>query len=216
MGEGQGQPAWQAAEARDWVSYYDRVAGGEPRETLRVALDRFEAGALPHSPLGVDLGCGDGRDTAELLRRGWSVNAFDDHPEGLRRLRARTDADIAGALGNGRLQIREQGFGELEVPACHLVNASFALPFCQPSGFAALWGKIVEGIGAGGRFAGQLFGDRDSWSIIEDRTHHTRSEAIGLFDDFILERFNEEERDGEDAQSQHKHWHVFHVVAQKR
>lgn len=209
-------PAWMAAETRDWIAYYDRVAGGEPRETLRLALDRFEAEGTPDSPLAVDLGCGDGRDTAELLRRGWRAIASDEHPEGLRRLRVRTDCDIQAAIRDGRLAIRQEPFRDASIPPCDLVNASFALPFCPPADFPDLWMKIVGAIRPGGRFAGQLFGDRDSWSIIEDRTHHTRDRAIALFDDFILERLNEEERDGEDAQSQHKHWHVFHVVARKR
>ncbi len=213
-------PAWQAAETRDWIAYYDRVAGGEPRETLKLALGKFdderEPGRSRPGPLAIDLGCGDGRDTAELIRRNWRVLAIDDHPEGLRRLRERSDADIKAALADGRLEIREQSFVQVELPACDLLNASFALPFCPPEQFAALWVKIVRAIEPAGRFAGQLFGDRDSWSIIEDRTHHTRDQAIALFDDFILERFNEEERDGEDAMSNHKHWHVFHVVARKR
>lgn len=226
MTQQENAPAWQAAEKRDWVAYYDRVKDGEPRATLMLALDKFDSqtqaepdrdGACSRSGrLAVDLGCGDGRDTAELLRRGWQVIASDEHPEGLRRLRERTDADMQAAMTEGRLEIHQSGFGDAPIPACDLVNASFALPFCKPGEFADLWARIVGAIKPGGRFAGQLFGDRDSWSTIEDRTHFTRDEAIALFDGFILEQFNEDEHEGEDAQSNQKHWHVFHVVACKR
>jgi trans-aconitate methyltransferase len=39
----------------------------------------------------VDLGCGAGRDTAELLRRGWRVLAIDAEAEAIRRLLERRD-----------------------------------------------------------------------------------------------------------------------------
>lgn len=214
--------AFIAAESRDWVAYYDAVAGKPPRETLLMALGRFDAESAASAvrgsewPLAVDLGAGEGRDTAELLRRGWRVIAIDDHPDGLRRLRERRDAEVASALADGRLEIRRAGFCGVELPRCDLVNASFSLPFCHPEGFAELWRKITAALGPGGRFAGQLFGDRDSWATIEDRTHLNRADAIGLFEGFVLEHFQEEDRPGQDAQSHHKHWHVFHVVAKKR
>jgi len=214
------KPAWQAAQQRDWVAYYDRVAGKPPRDTLLAALDLFareEGGAGDGGDrLAIDLGCGDGRDTIELLRRGWRVIAIDDHPEGLRRLRERTEVDVAGAIAAGRLEIRRTGFAEVGLEACEFVNASFSLPFCEPGIFGRLWGEIESAIAMGGRFAGQLFGERDSWSTIEDRTHHTRVEAVRLLDGFVLESFIEEEREGVDASSNHKHWHVFHVVGRKR
>lgn len=217
MSESKTEPAWKAAQTRDWVAYYERVAGGEPRQTLLDALDRFEGeGGRSEPPLAIDLGCGDGRDTAELLRRGWRVVAIDAHPEGLRRLRVRTDAPVREAIEDGRLRIVQASFEDCELPACDLLNASFSLPFCPPEHFAGLWAQICASVREGGRFCGQLFGDRDSWSVIEDRTHHARDDAIALFRDFLLEQFCEEERDGEDAQSNRKHWHVYHIVARRR
>ena len=51
-----------------WSRYYD-AAGEQPRETLLFALERFdaEAGAKGESLFAVDLGCGTGRDSAELV-----------------------------------------------------------------------------------------------------------------------------------------------------
>src|SRR4029453_19349885 len=68
----------------DWSRFYD-AAGDEPRETLLEALARFGAEDPSHR-LAVDLGCGTGRDTLELLRRGWSVLAVEGPPEGIERL----------------------------------------------------------------------------------------------------------------------------------
>ena len=53
---------------------------------------------------------------------------------------------------------------EASWPACELVNASFALPFCPPAEFPGLWRRIVDSILPGGRFAGQFFGPNDDWA----------------------------------------------------
>jgi len=68
----------------EWSRYYDAVSD-DPRETLLDALDRFDAPGV-----AADLGCGTGRDTVELLRRGWQVVAIDSEEEAIRRLRATT------------------------------------------------------------------------------------------------------------------------------
>jgi hypothetical protein len=43
-------------------------------------------------------------------------------------------------------------------------------------------------------------------------TSFSRAEAEKLFEGWTIERFEEEENEGE-ACSGPKHWHVFHVVA---
>lgn len=195
------------------------MAGKPPRETLLWALERFDAEGLldsadddpPPPPLAIDLGCGEGRDTAELLRRGWRVQAIDDAPGGLRRLTERDDL-----VHRERLETRLEGFEGLTLPSASLVSASFSLPFCPPGAFGGLWEQIAGAIPSGGRFAGQFFGDRDGWAALPDRSHHSRDEVMGLFDSFLIERFEEGERDGEDAEGNKKHWHVFHVLARKR
>lgn len=214
-------PVHEAAERRDWPAYFERIEGKPPRETLLAAIEAFTRTGDRDRPAepgtAVDLGCGSGRDTAELLARGWRVHAIDGHPEGIGRLRARPEC-LAHA---GRLTTEVRDFGGVDIPPCDLLNASFSLPFCPPGAFPGLWAKIVGAIRPGGRFAGQLFGDRDSWTILEDRTHHARADALALFDAFVLESFREEDRpsahNGPDASTTaHKHWHVYHVVARKR
>ena len=97
-----------------------------------------------------------------------------------------------------------------------LVNSSYSLPFCEPQHFDALWKRIVDSIEPGGRFAGQLFGDRDSWAAIPDRSHQTEARARELLAPFELEEFRIEEKDDNDAGGNPKHWHVFHIVARKK
>jgi tellurite methyltransferase len=186
----------------DWARYY-AAAGDTPRDTLRAALDAFAEPGF-----AVDLGCGAGRDTVELLRRGWRVLAIDAEPEAIEHLLARVD--------DARLATQVSRFEDARWPAAELVNSSFALPFCPPAAFPDVWSRLVESVLPGGRFSGHLFGDRDEWSGESDMTFHTRAEAEAILDAFELERFDEVDEDGTTAVGDAKHWHLFHVVARKR
>jgi tellurite methyltransferase len=179
---------------------------------LLLALDRFDAEpvAADRDRLAVDLGCGEGRDTVELLRRGWRVLAVDNEPDAIARLGKRVAAE-----DHERLEMLVSSFEDATWPAAALVNSSFALPFCAPELFADVWDRIVASLHAGGRFSGQLFGERDEWAGDPTLSVHGRSEVEDLLAPFAIERFDEVEEDGQTALGAPKHWHVFHIVARK-
>jgi len=161
--------------------------------------------------LAVDLGCGDGRDTVELLRRHWRVIAVDGEPEAITRLRRRQDIDRT------YLETRVQRFEDLTLPPdVDLINASFCLPFCPPEHFPDLWEEIVIALRPGGRFCGHLFGHRDSWAIYSDLNHHSRSQVEQLLAPFSIELLDEEEHPGQTALGEDKHWHLYNIVARER
>ena len=188
---------------RPWGRYF-RLAGFDPRATLVDAAERFAEPGL-----AVDLGAGTGRDTAELIRRGWRVLAIDREAEAIGRLH-----ELVGADG-GRLETITARYEQVDWPACDLLNASFALPFCSPSEFPRVWSRIVDSIVPGGRFAGQLFGNRDAWARHGDR----RPDAGGgrRAARAVRGRAARGVRGrGVDGDRQDKQWHLFHVVARKR
>jgi tellurite methyltransferase len=197
-----------------WSRYYD-AAGEQPRETLLFALERFAAAADAKAGrlFAVDLGCGTGRDTVELLRRGWRVLAIDAEAEAIRRLLRRGDLRSAGAA---RLDTQVARFVDARWPDVDLINSSYALPFCPPHQFGAVWDRIVSSLRPGGRFSGQLFGDRDGWAAEPDMSFQTRQDAEELLRGLEAEQFDEVEEEGETAVGGPKHWHLFHVVARKR
>ncbi|HBY78840.1 MAG TPA: class I SAM-dependent methyltransferase, partial [Cyanobacteria bacterium UBA11148] len=82
--------------------------------------------------------------------------------------------------------------------------------------FPSLWEKIVNCLVPGGRFCGQLFGDRDSWAVYSSMTHHTRSQVDELLQPFEVEVFDEEDHPGKTALGEEKYWHIFHIGARKR
>lgn len=195
---------------RNWADYYATTGGRPPRGTLLFALDRFGAEPASEPRLAVDLGCGSGRDTAELLRRGWSVLAIDAEPAAIAMLRARPDLPRTG-----RLETRIARFEDADWPTADLVNSSFALPLCPPERFPAVWAHIAASLKPGGRFAGQLFGERDGFAGAPGITTHTRTQAEALLAGLEVELFREEEEDGTTPRGRPKHWHIFHIVARR-
>ena len=195
-----------------WARFYN-AAGTDAHETLVLAAERFASERSPSELRAVDLGCGAGRDTAELLRRGWTVLAIDAQEEAVRRLRERGDIPPAALA---RLTAQVAPFEEAAWPPVDLVNAGFSLPFCPPAAFPDVWRRVRESLLTGGRFSGHLFGERDGWAADGEMTFHTRAEAEKLFRGLELERFDEVERDGATVTGEPKHWHVFHVVARRR
>ncbi|MGB8701275.1 MAG: class I SAM-dependent methyltransferase, partial [Thermosynechococcaceae cyanobacterium] len=136
---------------------------------------------------------------------------IDGESEAIARLQSRRDLD------HHRLDIQLERFESLTLPdRVDLINASFCLPFCSPPDFPALWQKIVAALRVGGRFSGQLFGDRDSWASYANLTHHTGAQVNGLLHPFVVEYFEEEEHPGTTALGEEKYWHIFQIVARKR
>lgn len=197
-------PGYGRAVTSAWAAYY-AAATAEPRQTLLDAADRFQEPGF-----AVDLGCGTGRDTLELLRRGWRVLAIDAEREAVEQLRAQAPADE-------RLETDVTAMEDARWPEAQLVTSSFALPFCPPDRFGGLWERIVASLPPGGRFCGQLFGERDEWAPGSgELTFLARSEVERLLERFVLERLSEVDEDGHTALGEPKHWHVFHVVARRR
>ncbi|ARV60645.1 SAM-dependent methyltransferase [Nostocales cyanobacterium HT-58-2] len=204
---------------RDYSAYYNAVVGRPPRDTLLEALARFDTESLnqdgtpvQHSRFAVDLGCGEGRDTVELLRRGWRVLAIDGEAEGIARLLNRSDINNHQLLDTQVILFQDVVLPEF----VDLVNASFSLPFCPPKSFPTLWEKIISTLRSGGRFCGQLFGDHDSWAIYPSVSYHTRQQVEMLLQPFEIEMLQEENHPGKTAIGEEKHWHIFHIVARKK
>lgn len=191
---------------RDWKAYYNAVANLPPRKTILTALTAFKEPGM-----AIDLGCGDGRDTVEILRQNWAVLAIDKEPEAIARLRARPIVNI------NRLVTQIVSFEKLQIPqSVDLINASFSLPFCSPEAFPSLWNQILNSLVTGGRFCGHLFGERDSWRDRELINCFTRLQIETLLKSYAIELLEEEEHPGTTPLGEDRYWHIFHIVAKKR
>jgi len=216
--------AHEHAAERDWAGYYAAVAGKPARDTLLKALSLFDAESKPDAPKpvgrlsipavtgrrAVDMGCGSGRDTFELLRRGWTVTAQDHTPGAFTLMWPMVPQEC-----KSRLTTSTAAYADFVVPEAELINASYALPFCEPDRFDDMWERIERALVVGGRFAGQFFGEQDDWASLPDRTHHTREELNHLLQNFVLEQLNEVQNHEAGATGTLKNWHIFHVAARK-
>ena len=80
---------WEAVYAADAGKYF---FGEEPSQIARVSLAFFHMfGGDPFQAVALDLGCGEGRDTAYFAAAGLSVVARDIAPTGLAKMRALFD-----------------------------------------------------------------------------------------------------------------------------
>jgi len=192
-----------------WNSYYEAVLGEPPRDTTVLALDRWHVENPGRNGYSIDLACGEGRDTAEFLRRGWRVLAIDSSPDAIELLNSREDLPATGKLETLCAPMEDADWGKVDI-----VNASFCLPFCPRDQFAGLWNRITDSLSPGGFFAGQILGPDDDWAAPE-LSIHDRDGVDRLFEGFSFERCEEINRDGKDAYGNTKHWHIFHIVARK-
>jgi tellurite methyltransferase len=197
-------------ESARWHTYYAAQVGRTTRPVFDEVIARFGPEPTGEQRYAVELGCGDGTESLALLSRGWRVLACDKQPEAIALLRDRVPPQHLD-----RLETRVAATEDLALPPCDLVYAGYTLPFIPPSRFAVAWQRIVQALRPGGRFAGQLFGDRDSWTVEPDMTFQTRVQALALLAPLEVEVFREREEDG-NAFSGPKHWHIFDIIARQR
>lgn len=197
-------------ESYQWKDYYSNVSEREPRELLIDVLDRFKEEPFTSPRQAIDLGCGDGTETAFLLANGWHVLAIDSEPTAFDHLKAKIPDEA-----KDRLQIQVAKFEDVALTPSDLIYAGYSIPFCHPQSFNALWRKIVDNIKPGGRFAGQLYGVKDTWaSNNPGMTFVTGEQVQDLLSGLEVEYLHEEDEDGSSTIGP-KHWHIFHIIARK-
>lgn len=189
-----------------WSRHQEKTFNRPPHDILLRALNYFGK----FSGYAIDLGCGAGMDTMELIRKGWEVLAIDNNPYSFEKIKLKLDEKQLD-----KLETRKGKFEELEFPQAHLINASFSIPFCRPESFNRLWENIVEAINSNGRFSGNFLGDKDGWGYREEMSFFNKQEILELLKGFTIEYFEEKEYDGKTTQGNIKHWHVFNVIAKK-
>jgi tellurite methyltransferase len=197
-------------EEADPQDVWRRYFAATDARPVHAIFDSIEP-LLPDSGTAIDLGCGAGRGTIWLLEHGLHVVAVDIAQEALDYLRAKLPA-------KADVELVRSSFEGLDLTAYPLFDVSiacFTLFFLSPEEFSEFWPRVVDSIKPGGVFAGQFLGVNDTWAE-RGFTVHRKEEVERLLGSFETLLFKEEEQDGETAIGEHKHWHVFHVIARKR
>lgn len=208
-------------EPPDWPAYYAVTVGRPAWRTVVAAAEAFAADDAGGSGPGggrqgdeprfaVDLGCGAGRDTRELLHRGWRVLAVDAEPAAIDALRAATPSEDLP-----RLETAVADFATFAIPPADLVNASISLPFLPADAFHATLARALTAVRPGGRFATMLFGDRDQSAAEPGMTCPSADSVRAALTGFDIEDWVDREEDGQTALGEPHHWHSIEVVARR-
>lgn len=193
-----------------WSEYYKVHHNRPANTTLLKGLDYFKLKKLNLSKTAVDIGCGNGNDTIELLKNNFSVLAMDKEEEAIDLLIKNVPAQ------NSNLETQVVSMEKFIVPQVSLINASYSLPFCHPDQFNSLMNDIKNNLPDQGIFCGQLFGLEDGWSNNTDMTFHSHKQVEAIFKNFKFIYFNEINEQSATADGEPKHWHLFHITAVKQ
>lgn len=195
-----------------WEAYFKAKLRDPPAGFVIEGLEAIQQ-KNPHK-VAIDLGCGVGHETLQLLQRGYQVIAIDGQAEAFEYMKQQPN--IGPYLGNLRTVVasfEKLNFNEL--PSADLVVASFALPFMRATDFNSTWQKVVAKIKPGGYFIGNLFAPDFSFFADKFRgsmTFHTKPEALALFHGFEVVGFQEVKAPGTKPGTMN-HYYVF--VAKK-
>lgn len=156
----------------------------------------------------LDLGCGAGRDTAFLLNKGFRVTAVDKDPQVKEYLQKLPHQD--------KLQIVVSDFKTFKFGKYDLINSWFSLSFLPKDTFYDVMDNIKSAVRSNGLFIGNIFGVNDEWNKDKRPMTFLKKDDISrLFQGFRILKLIEEDIDGNLANGDPKHWHLFMIVAKK-
>ena len=192
----------------DWTEFHRNSLGRPARELLTRTLGCFELESQ-NPGVAVDLGCGAGIETIELLRRGWRVHAVDTSSTAIELLKRTLPAGAEELLDT-----HTTDFQEFEFPECDLIWAGYSWPYCKAGEWVGLWNRMVAALRPGGRIVGDVFGESHAWAsepgiqVLSEQA--TRSQLNGL----VIEAFDIENgvRATVDGITR---WHSFGISARK-
>ncbi|MES2314964.1 MAG: methyltransferase domain-containing protein [Patescibacteria group bacterium] len=188
----------------DWSEYYDFTRTKPPYSLLIESLEyvKEKGGAI-------DIGAGALRDTRYLLENGFDVTVVDNSPL--------LDAEAA-KINNSKLHVSAVSFEDFDFPKnkYDLASAMFALNFCDPVYFDAVFEKIKGSLKPDGIFCALLFGDRDEWSNYADKTYPSKDRITKLLNDFEIISLNEKNPGEKDESGELiTSGHVLQFIARK-
>ena len=192
----------------DWKTFHRAAVGRPPRELLRRTLGFFSIEQRPPG-IAIDLGCGSGADTLEMLRHGWEVHAVDAEPSGLEML----GQSVPEAM-RGRIHTHTEKLESFAFPKCDFIWAGYSLPFCTRDHWPALMQRAVAALRPRGRIAGDLFGNKHAFAGNSDILVLSESRARRALADLVVEAFDVE--DGyRPSGNEITRWHAFGFAARK-
>lgn len=187
-----------------WAEYYKNTAQKPPSKLLMKALEYVKG------KTALDIGAGGFNDSVYLLSQGFTVTAVDSSP---------TSLELSKKINDPQFTFVNSTYDSFsfELEKYDLISAQWALPFNEPETFNIMFEKLKVSLKINGIFVGQFFGIKDEWNVPEKRmTFHTKEQVEDLLKGMHVIELREEEKDGTTASGNAKHWHIFHVIAERK
>lgn len=194
-----------------WEQYFEKNKGRPVRSLYAQAIELISASESVELT-AIDIGCGAGIETFDLLRRGWNVIAIDREPSAISAV-----IELAKEQPDKKLRTICSSFEELHsIPSAEFIYSYHSLPFCKADHLDRLWNLIQQAVKPNGIFAGSFFGMNDEWV----KSGHTSGVSKKTLDCYLsafdILHFEEVDKIGNTALNGPKHWHFIEVIARKK
>lgn len=190
-----------------WREYYKQALSRPHLKRTEFAVRLNQSGLK----VAIDCGCGAGSDIEYLERQGFHVYGFDINPDSIALCQTRFSTKSS-------VKVSVSSFESFDYPTSGIVIANSSLFFAASNQFEASWNSITSTIAAGGVFAGDFMGAKDSWAnnYRSPTTPLSEAEVRALFSAFDIVKFNERDEISKTLLGKVKRWHSYSVVAVKR
>ena len=189
----------------NWKQYYEQTKEIPPRPSLIKAVELVQ-----NKNEALDLGSGALNDTQYLLSAGFEhITAVD---------KTSINEEVIQQFPENQISYVVSSFEDFnfEENTYDLINAQYSLPFASKESFDRIMESIIKSLKPDGVFVGNFFGDRDEWNTPSSKIiFNTKEQTEKLLSELKIVEFTEEEREGNTAAGNIKHWHVFHFIAVK-
>lgn len=199
-----------------WHEYFQSQINARPHDLVTKA---FELLKKKKNARVIDLGAGNGKDIANILKAGAVVYAYDADPESVNLI----DKRFKYYIKSNKLFIHQMFFEDMKaLPKADMVIALHSLPFMKQDKFLRLWQITQEALVPGGIFVGTFFGEKHYAKRNPNQPklfRLSREEVLNLFKNFKILNFYEEV---EYDEASSKSWgtdqfdHRYKVIARKR
>ncbi len=169
-------------------------------------FDELIENEVLHIGRAVDIGCGNGRDAMEFIKKGFIVDAIDSDSESTREIPLTENLNI--------INTKIEDF-DLKIDTYDLVSCQFVLHFLSKQDAQKIISKMIDSAKLNGIITFTLLGSRDDWKDkwstweVDEISDFMNKFPVKIYKSVIEEGF------GKTRKGTIKYWHIYNLVYRK-